>query len=192
MRVEPADERADTWLEETGPERDQDEAGVESRDGVERQRVVARGDDQAADQDRAPRADEVVRQIAPEDADHVAGHGVVAVDLGRELLVEPQATHRQWGDHEQEQERPHAVVGEALPHLGIEQHAQPPGVTAEAPMIPLGMPGRRFGVWGQLVHLWGYKEVKEGGGVGNHSPRMRVRVDNGGRRATFETQSQLA
>ena len=152
VRVEPADERTDARLEEAGAERDQDEAGVERRDGVEREGVMTRGDDQPADQDRASRSDEVVRDIAPEDADHVAGHGVVAVDLGRELLVEPQAAHGQRGDHEQKQERPHAVVGEPFPHLGVEQHAQPAGVAADAPVIPLGMPGRGFGVWGQLMH----------------------------------------
>jgi hypothetical protein len=63
----------------------------------------------------------------------------------------------------------------------------------DAPVIPLGMPGRGFGVWGQLMHPWIYKEVMGGGGVGNTIPeRVRVRVDKRGRRPTFETQSQLA
>ena len=193
VRIESADERADARLEETGAERDQDEPRVEGRYGIERQGVVARGDDQAADKDGPACADEIVREVAPEDAHHVTRHGIVTVDLRRILLVEAQAAHRQRGDHEQEQQRPHAVVGEPFPHLCVEQHAQPPGVAPDAPVIPFGMLGRGFGVRGQLVHRRGYKEVSGGGGVGNTFPgRVRVRVDKGGRRPTFETQSQLA
>jgi len=113
---------------------------------------VSGGDDESADEHRAACADEVVREIPPEDAHQVARHGVVAVDLGRELLVETQAAHRQWGDHEQEQQRPHPIIGEPLPHLGVEKHAEPPGVSAEAAVVPLGMPGRGLDVGGQLVH----------------------------------------
>jgi len=43
-------------------------------------------------------------------------------------------------------------------------------VAADASVVPLGMPGRGFGVWGQLMHPRGYKEVMGGGGVGNTFP----------------------
>ena len=116
---------------------------------------MASGDDESADQDRAARPDKIIRQVAPEDANHVARHGVVAVDLSGVFLVHPHSAHRQRRDHEQQKDRPHAVVGEPLPHLGVEQHAQPPGVAGDAPMVALGVLGRRFDVWGQCVHRKG-------------------------------------
>ena len=152
VRVEPADERADARLEQACAERDQDQAGVERRDGIEREGVVSGGDDESADEHRAPRPDEVIREVASEDAYHVARHGVVAIDLRREFLVHAHPAHRQGGDHEQQQDRPHAVVGEPFPHLGVEQHAQAAGVAGDAPMVALGMPGGGFDVGGQLVH----------------------------------------
>ena len=155
VRVESADERADTRLEQAGAECDEDEPRVEGWLGGERQAVMASGDDEPADQDSPARPDKIIREVAPQDAHHVARHGVVTVDLSGVFLVHPHSAHRQRRDHEQQKDRPHAVVGEPLPHLGVEQHAQPPGVAGDAPMVALGVLGRRFDVWGQFVHRKG-------------------------------------
>ena len=64
MRVESADKRADARLEKAGAECDEDEPGVERRRGIERQQVMTRRDNQPADQDGAPGADEVVCKVA--------------------------------------------------------------------------------------------------------------------------------
>jgi hypothetical protein len=63
--------------------------------------------------------------------DPAAGHreqihagGVDAVDRGRGLVVEPEAAGLDAGDHRQHQDRAHAVVAEALPHLGEEERGE--------------------------------------------------------------------
>jgi hypothetical protein len=94
----------------------------------------------------------------------------VAVDLGREFLVESEPTHRQRRDHEQEQQRPHAVVRRTFPHLGVEMRVlRPRGWPPIPPVIPLGVPGRGFAVWGQLVHGGRYKDPEGAGAVVNES-----------------------
>ena len=155
MRVESPDERADARLKQPGAEGDEDEPGVERGRGIERQQVMPGGDDESADENRAPGTDKVVCKVASEDAHHVARHGVVAVNLRGQTLIHPHPAHRQGSEHEQQENRPHAVVGKPFPHLGVEQHAQPAGVASDAPMVPLGMLGGGFGVGGQLVHRRG-------------------------------------
>ena len=133
--VQSADERADTWLEQAGAHRDEDEAHVEGREGVQYEGVVSGGDDEAADKDRSPRPDEVVGDEPAEDAQHVARHDVVAVDRRGLLLVEAQAAGSHWGDHEKHQQGAHPVVRETLPEFGEEEVTQSLGVAANAPGV---------------------------------------------------------
>ena len=119
---------------------------------MECQGVVPRGDNQSTDKDRPAGADEVIGEVASKDAHHVARHGVVAVELSGVFLIPTEATQGEWGDHKEEQDRPHAVVREALPHLGVEEHAEPLGVPGDAAMIALRVPGGGFDPGGDFVH----------------------------------------
>ena len=151
--VEPADECADAGLEQAGADRDQDQARVEGRDGVERERVVAGGDDEAADEHGPAGPDEVVGDEPAQDAEHVARHHVVAVDRRGVRLREAQPAGRHRGDHEEHEERPHPVIGETLPELGEEEVAQALGVPGDAtPVEILRHVGGRVGDRARRAH----------------------------------------
>jgi len=132
LRIEVADHRADVRLEQPGADDDEEQA-EEERPHVGRtderrgQREVAYRDDHAPAEDSFSLSPKVVghppagqceqvhhRRVQPEKGPR---HGIAESQTG----ISP--VHR--GDHEQDQERTHSVVGEALPHLGEEQGGQP-------------------------------------------------------------------
>ena len=122
-RVEGSDERADVRLEQSGAEHDQREADVEERQCLEGQREMAGGDDDAAEQ-RAP--------VCPSSRSATSRPGsrrprrcrcrCRRSSRARVGEAEPAGRHRR--DHVEDEERAHAVIAEALPHLGEEQRGE--------------------------------------------------------------------
>ena len=131
-RVQAADQRADARLEQSRSRGDQREPGVESRHAGDRQREMSDGDDASADEHRAARPQEVVGHEPSQDADHVGEHRVVAVDQGGVRLIPAHPTVLGRLHHEEQQQRAHAVVREALPHLRVEEVAQALGVAPQS------------------------------------------------------------
>ena len=80
-------------------------------------------------------ADKIIGDVAAEDADHVARHRVVAVNLRRQFLIHAHAAGRDGCDHEQDKQGAHAVVREALPHFGEEEIGQSAGVSGQPASI---------------------------------------------------------
>ena len=79
--------------------------------------AVARGHEQAAPHHRAPRAEQAIGEQSAQERRRVDERRVGAVDRVGAAVVHAQEAL----EHVEEQQRPHAVVGEALPHLGEEQ-----------------------------------------------------------------------
>ena len=166
--VEAADHGGDVGFEEAGAEGDEDEAGVEVRDGVERHREVAGGDDHAADEDRAAGADEIVGDEAAEDREQVDAHRVSAVNGGGVFVGVAEAALGGGLRHEENEERPHAVVAEALPHLGEEEGGEAAGLAAEAGGVGGGVRGGGGGGSGHVFarrvrSRWRAAKPKSGG-----------------------------
>ena len=77
-------------------------------------------DQDAAAEHRALRAEQAIGDPAAEEAEQVGAAEVQPVDGAGGLVIEAEAALRDGRHHEQDQHRAHAVVGEALPHLGEE------------------------------------------------------------------------
>ena len=73
---------------------------------------------------RALLPDQPVRDPAAEQAQQVRTRDVHAVDRVGGAIVDAEAAVHDRRGHEQHQQRPHAVVGEALPHLREEERRQ--------------------------------------------------------------------
>mmetsp|Transcript_122285 Transcript_122285/g.341140 ORF Transcript_122285/g.341140 Transcript_122285/m.341140 type:complete len:504 (-) Transcript_122285:7-1518(-) len=129
--VELADDGRDVRLEQAGAQHDQAQARVERRHRLHEQRDVAGRDDEAAQQHRAPRAQQPVRDVAAQDGRQVDQAGVPAVQAGRLGAGPAPAALAGLGDQEEHEQRPHAVVGEALPHLREEEDEELAGLAED-------------------------------------------------------------
>ena len=143
--VERADERADVWLEQAGAECDEGQARVEERERLEGQDEVSERDDDAADEDGAVLAEEAVGDQAAEDRGAPGGACVGPVNRGCVSVRESEAALGGGRDHVEDEEGAHAVVAEALPHLGEKQRGQPARVPREAARLGRGVGGRPCG-----------------------------------------------
>ena len=128
LLVQRADQRADVGLEEAGADDDEGEAGVKERQGVKREREMAQGDDRAADEHAPVMAEPPVRDDPAEDRGQPDTADIIAVHRSSMHIREAERL-----DHVQDQEPPHPVIAEALPHLGEEQRRQPAGVAEPCP-----------------------------------------------------------
>ena len=114
-----------------------DEAEIEGRERGDRHAEVAGGDQDPADEHGPLRSDQPVGDPAAGQRHHVHHRGVQAVDGARRDRVEAQPARRGRGGHEQDEQRAHPVVAEALPHLGEEQRREAARM-AEERAIALG------------------------------------------------------
>ena len=124
-RIQFADHRADVRLQEAGSGDDEqkaDEKGFCRRDC---EHEVAAHDDGAADEDRPLCPEQAIGDPATGQGREVDERRIDAIDRRGRLIVEAHtaAVHDLVG-HEQDQQRPHAVVAEAFPHLGEEKRIQ--------------------------------------------------------------------
>ena len=135
LGIERADERADARLEQSGADDDQGQAGIEKRQRRERQHEVAHHDDHTAEQHAAVLPEPPVAEDAADDRRAPRGSRVGAVDRRGQRIPHGQAAGRNWRSHVEDEERPHPVITEPLPHLGEEQRRQPSRVTEEAGVV---------------------------------------------------------
>ena len=132
-------------LEHAGADHQQAEADEERGVRGDGQRDVAEHDDDAADEDGLALAEEAVGDPAAGQAHQVDRGAVEGVeDAGGRLALAEAALGRR-GRDEDHQERAHAVVAEALPHLGEEEGLQPFRVAEERLFaVPVGGLGRSY------------------------------------------------
>ena len=96
------------------------------RRSLDRQAELADGQQQGAEGDGLAGAQIPVRQHAADQRQQIDQRGVGPVLAGRPLVLEQEVLGQVV-----DQQSPHAVVGEPLPHLGEEQHEQPLGVALQ-------------------------------------------------------------
>ena len=149
LGVEGPDLRGDVRLEEAATDAERGEGG--EKESVPHQHELAEDHDDAAENDRLALAEDAVGEDPAEERCQVDQRGVEAIDLVGELLVvevaedvlERAAHDREAGDglddagerevlrHVEDQERAHAVVAKALPHLGEEEDREADRVAEE-------------------------------------------------------------
>ncbi len=95
---------------------------------MQREREVSERDDGPADQNGPGGAEPSIGDEAARNGQHIHGHRVVAVDHGRFGDRKPKAAVRRRGHHEQHEQGPHSVIGEAFPEFREEQRAQAAGM----------------------------------------------------------------
>ena len=134
-RVELPDDRADVRLQQPGAEHDQHETGVEKRRHVEREAEVAERDQNAAVKHGVALAEQPVGDPPARNRREVDGRRVQTVDGRRAARLESEPAVGDARRHEQNEERAHPVVAEALPHFGEEQRAQTAGVAEESSAV---------------------------------------------------------
>ena len=93
---------------------------------LDRHQEMADGEQHAAEQHRLALAEVAVGEIAAEHRGDVDEAGIGAVDQVRFAVGEQPML----GEVE-DQQRPHAVIGEALPHFGEEEHVEALGMPQE-------------------------------------------------------------
>src|ERR1700691_6209688 len=86
---------------------------------------MAQCDHDAADQHRALTAEHAITDPAAGQAGQIGAPDVQAVDVRRGAIVESEAAVRHLVHQEQDQQRPHAIEAQALPHLREEHRDQP-------------------------------------------------------------------
>ena len=156
LRIQPADLGGDVGLERAVAEDQEHQRREEPT--LHRHQEVADGHQDATQHHRLALSQHPVGEHATEERREVHERGVQTIDLRRQRLrvemaegvfehpahgVETQhlpahvGVQEQVVDHVQHQQRAHAVVREALPHLGEEQHVQPDRMPE--PLAPAGL-----------------------------------------------------
>ena len=144
--VQPADDDCGVALEKSGTDHDQREPDVERGERLKGHAEMTNRDDDAPVEHRAPLTDETVRDPASRQAGHVDHRRVEAVDRAGDPGVETETARRDRRRHEQDEQRPHAVVAESFPHLGEEQRGEPAGMAEECAVVRSGRrDGNRHG-----------------------------------------------
>ena len=146
LPIERADERAYVRLQQAGANDDEAQACVEERKRLEREREVARSDDDPADEHASILAEHAVRHETAEDRGPPDAARVRPVDRRRVRIREAQSARAGWRGHVQNEERTHPVVAETLPHLREEERRESAWVAEEAPIQ------RHYGVGHGLEH----------------------------------------
>src|SRR2546425_10403240 len=103
-------------FQQPGPDDDEREADIEERQRVEGEGEVAERDDDPSHEHAAVLPEPAVGDDAADDRRQPHGADVVPVDRSGVLVREPERL-----DHAQDQEAPHPVVAEPLPHLREEE-----------------------------------------------------------------------
>ena len=136
--IKLADQRTDVGLEQARAEHDENEAAEEARKTRDREHEVPAHDNDPAEPDCALRAPEPVGDPAARQRDEIDGRGVQAIHRRGRLVAETEPAVLDLIDHEQHEQRAHAVVAEALPHFREEQSSETPGMPGEFAVSPRG------------------------------------------------------
>ena len=132
-RVESAHLRRHVRLEEAVAEDEEDEGGQKDRILLERHEEVADRHEQGADDDGSSISEDPVREEAAEDRRDVDEARVDLVDGPRIAARHLEVIH-----HVEDEERPHPVVAEPLPHLRQEENVKTEGMTEEGSLLDDG------------------------------------------------------
>ncbi len=131
--VELAHHGADVGLQHAGADRHQDQAGeenrhlehaAETRDHRQAEGEVAGGEGDAAPEHRVALADQPVGDPAAGQRHQVDGGGIEPVDGPAGGVGKAEAAVLRLGHQEKQQQGPHAVVAEALPHFREEKRGE--------------------------------------------------------------------
>jgi hypothetical protein len=150
-RVELSDDHCDVALEQAGADHDQREAEEEGRQRLQRHAEVPGRDQDAAVEHRAPRPEQPIGDPPARQARHVDARGVEAVDRPGNGGVEAQAAGRDRCRHEQDEQRPHPVVAEPLPHLGEEENGEAARMTEERMVVRTRVRNSRHGTKNTMI-----------------------------------------
>ncbi len=148
LAVQLTDDGAHVRLQEPGAENDERQAEVEEFRARHRQAQLAEHDEDAAVEHRAPQPEDAVGDPPARQRQHVHEGHVGAVDGAGASHLEAEPARRHRRRHEEDENGAHAVVREALPHLGEEEGGQPSGVPEE------GRIARRRGCSGHEADSW--------------------------------------
>ena len=135
LPIELPDDDADVALQQAGADDDQEEPEVEGRERRERHAEMPAGDEDAAIEHGAPLADQPVGDPPAGQRGHVHHRGVETVDGARACRVESEAAGGKRRRHEQNEQRAHAVIAEALPHLGEEERRESARMAEEGAVV---------------------------------------------------------
>ncbi len=127
--VQLADHRRDIRLEQAVAGDDQRQSHQEPGQILDQQHEQPGRHDDGAQQDRSLVAEHVVGDVAADDAGRIDQRRVAAVDqAGLRVGLVAEVTEKR-GRHVDGQQRAHAVVGKALPHLDVRELPQRLGVS---------------------------------------------------------------
>ena len=143
-RVELPDQDRDIPFEEARADHDQHQPQVKHRQDRHGHAEVAARDQDAAVQHAAALAEPAIRDPSARQRQEVDHRGVQPVHRAGGRRIEAEAARRGRRGHEQDQQGAHAVIAEALPHLGEEQRRQAAGMAEKRPVAGGSGLGRRF------------------------------------------------
>ena len=133
--VKRPDDHRGIAFDEAGADDDQRQAEIERRQRRERHAEVSEGDDDPAVKYGAALADQPIGDPASRQRRHVDHRRVQAVHRAGDGGLEAEPAGRDRRRHEEDQQRAHAVVAEALPHLGEEERREPARMTEEGGIV---------------------------------------------------------
>ena len=124
LGIKLANERADVRLEQAGADHDEDEAEEKCFPPRSRDREMPDGDQDATGPDRPLRTEQAIRDPSARQRGEIHTRRVESVDRGRNLVVESKPALGRRRDHEEHEQRAHAVIAQALPHLREEERVE--------------------------------------------------------------------
>ena len=133
--IERAEHGRRVRLQKAGAEHDEGQTGVEKRQGLERQREVAEGDDDAADENTAIRAEQPVGHEPAANRGGPDAPRVRPIHGARMGDVEAQSAGGRGRSHVEDEEGAHPVIAEALPHFCEEQRGQSTRMSEERVVV---------------------------------------------------------
>ena len=132
LRIQRPDERADARLQQARADHDERETGIEEGQRGKHEREVPEHDQDAAVEHAAVLADQAIGNQAAHDGGAPRGAGICAVERCALGVRESETAVGHRRHHVEQQERAHAVVAEALPHLREEERGESARMPEEA------------------------------------------------------------
>ena len=128
--IQGTNDRADVGLEQSRPDDDQRQAGIEGRQAVKGQREMSERDDDPADKHAAVLPQPSIGDEPTENRREPYAGDVGGIGATRMAVRESQRL-----GHVQDEKSPHPVIAEALPHLGEEERRETARVAEELPLV---------------------------------------------------------
>src|SRR5437016_3049064 len=148
LTVKLAHHGTDARLQQSGSDYDESQSEVEGEESGDRHAEMAKRDDDTAIEHGAALAQDAVGNPTAGQVHQVHHGGVETINRPCFSYVEAETALIYAGDHEQDEECPHAVVAEALPHFREEKGGEATGMAEEALVLAgwsLAFPEGRIG-----------------------------------------------